>query len=72
MGKKKSQAETFGIAAADVVMKAAHMTFNAPRGRNMVRFCIKELKRRLSEIKPKKATPHYKAARYGKSARSPK
>lgn len=63
--KQESLAETLGKEFADVVMRAAHMTYNAPRGRKIVQICIKRLQERLSEIKPQKAKPSYKRARYG-------
>ncbi len=63
---KLTQAEAFGKAQADAVMRAAHMTFNAPRGKAMVLETIKELQKRVQEIQPKKATSAYKKARYGK------
>ena len=65
MIKKQSQGEIFGIELAAIVMKAAHMTFNARRGRSIVLSCIKQLHERLHEIQPKKAKPSYKKARYG-------
>lgn len=66
MPKKKSEAEVFGEMLADVVMKAAHLTYNAPRGKKIVETCIRILQERISEIKSKEATPEYKQARYGK------
>lgn len=62
----KSLAEVFGIKMADAIMSASHLTYNAPRGVKMVKACIARLQKRLSEIVPKKATPAYKKARYGK------
>ncbi|MBT4277804.1 hypothetical protein HOD96_03620 [Candidatus Falkowbacteria bacterium] len=64
---KKSRAESFGEMLADVVIEAAHLTYNAPRGVKIVETCIKVLQKRIEEIKPKKATPEYKKARYGKN-----
>jgi len=63
---KKTTGEVFGIELADIVMKAAHYTYNARRGRQIVLSCIKRLQERASEVKPKKAKPSYKKARYGK------
>jgi len=64
--KNLSNAEDLGIAQADVVMKYAHMMYNAGRGRKIVEICIKVLQERIDEIQPKKADPKYKEARYGK------
>jgi hypothetical protein len=50
---------------ADSIMEAAHLTYNAPRGRKIVQSCIDRLHERIEEIQPKKATPEYKKARYG-------
>jgi len=63
---KLSRAEEDGIALADVVMRFAHRTYNAPRGRKIVQTCISRLTGRIDEIQPKKATPAYKKARYRK------
>ena len=65
--KKKvlTKAEEFGIVMADGIMRAAHLTYNAPRGIKMVEACIKRLQERKGELKPKKADPAYKKARYG-------
>jgi hypothetical protein len=65
--EKISNAEELGIAQADVVMKYAHMMYNAGRGRKIVETCIKVLQERICEIQPKKAEPAYKKARYDKS-----
>jgi len=35
--KKITKAEQTGIAFANAVMSSAHMTYNAPRGRKMVK-----------------------------------
>jgi len=51
-------------------MEAAHQTYNAERGRKIVQACIKRLQIRIEELKPKKATPEYKKARYGKKNES--
>ena len=64
--EKMSNAEELGMAQADVVMKYAHMMYNAGRGRKIVETCIKILQERIHEIRPKKADPKYKKARYGK------
>lgn len=66
--EKISNAEELGIAQADVVMKYAHMMYNAGRGRKIVETCIKILQERIDEIQPKKADPKYKKARYGKNS----
>ena len=63
---KISNAEQLGIAQADVVMKYAHMMYNAGRGKKIVKTCIKILQERIDEIQPKKANPKYKKARYDK------
>jgi hypothetical protein len=47
-------------------MEAAHQTYNADRGREMILACIKRLQSRIHELQPKLATPEYKEARYGK------
>jgi hypothetical protein len=64
MSKKEDRAVSYGTKAADTVMEAAHLTYNAFRGQKMVRACIARLKQRLPEIQPKKATPTYRKARY--------
>jgi len=64
--RKGTRVDAFGISLADVVIEAAHMTYNASRGRKIVEICIKRLQERIGEIKPKKADPDYKRARYGK------
>ncbi len=63
--KKTARAELFGIALADIVIEAAHLTYNAPRGIKIVNSCIKQLQKRIKEIQPKKAKPEYKKSRYG-------
>jgi len=57
--------EKLGKMFADAVMEAAHQTYNAPRGRKIIRTCIDILKERIDEIQPKKAEPNYRKARYG-------
>jgi len=47
-------------------MEAAHQTYNAGRGKKIVNACIERLQERIHELQPKKATPKYKKARYGK------
>lgn len=47
-------------------MEAAHQTYNVERAIKMVNACIDRLQERIHELKPKKATPEYKEARYGK------
>ena len=64
--EKMSNAEELGMAQADVVMKYAHMMYNAGRGKRIVEVCIEILQKRIHEIQPKKADPKYKKARYGK------
>ncbi len=64
--KKLSRREKFGIQCADLVMEAAHQTYNAGRGQKIVQSCINRLQKRIDELQPKKATPEYKEARYGK------
>ncbi|MEA2112558.1 MAG: hypothetical protein U9P50_01125 [Patescibacteria group bacterium] len=63
--KDPTKAEELGKVLADAVMKSAHMTYNASRGRKIVETCIRELQQRIEEIQPKKAGPAYKKARYG-------
>lgn len=63
---KQSRAEKLGIALADTIIEVAHLTYNAPRGISIVEACITQLTEKIDEIKPKKATPDYKNARYGK------
>jgi hypothetical protein len=41
--KKISKAEELGMAQADVVMRYAHMMYNAGRGKKIVEVCIKIL-----------------------------
>lgn len=64
--KKITRREKFGIQCADLVMEAAHQTYNAGRGKKIVNACIERLQERIHELQPKKATPKYKKARYGK------
>jgi hypothetical protein len=68
--KKITRADEFGISQTDAIMHAAHMTYNASRGKRMVEVCIKILQKRINEIQPKKADPKYKKARYGKNKKS--
>ncbi len=63
--KEKTRAEAFGVEMADAVMNAAHLTYNASRGRMMISSCIRQLQARIEEIKPRKAKPSYRKARYG-------
>ena len=63
--KKETRARAFGISQADVVMEAAHLTYNASRGKAIVESCIKQLQKRIHEIQPRKAKPSYRKARYG-------
>ncbi len=65
MKTEKTRVSAFGIALADVVIEAAHLTYNAPRGRKIVEICIKRLEERIIELQPKKAEVKYKKARYG-------
>ena len=64
--KKETRAEKFGILQADAILEATHLTYNARRGQQMVKACIKRLQERLPELQPKKAHPAYNEARYGK------
>jgi hypothetical protein len=64
--KEVTRTETFGILLANVIMEAAHQTYNAHRGKKLVEVCIKKLQERINEIQPKKADPAYKKARYDK------
>ena len=66
MGEKLTRREKFGIQSADLIMEAAHQTYNADRGRKMVMACIERLQTRIHELQPKQATTEYKKARYGK------
>ncbi|GAI87461.1 unnamed protein product, partial [marine sediment metagenome] len=50
---------------ADVCIDAAHLTYKAARGQQMIQACIDQLEKRRKEIVPKKASPAYKKARYG-------
>lgn len=63
---KETRVDAFGISLANVVMEAAHLTYNAYRGKRIVEVCIKILQERIHEIQPKKAEPKYEEARYGK------
>jgi len=69
---KETRVDTFGISLADIVIEAAHLTYNASRGKRIVEVCIKRLQERIHEIQPKKADPKYKKARYGKDKKSVK
>jgi len=62
---KVTEAQALGELFADAVMKAAHMTYNAPRGRKVVKACVERLRARVGELKEKRASPVYKKARYG-------
>ena len=62
---RATRAENFGEQMADAIMEAAHLTYNAARGRKMVNSCIDQLNNRIHELRPKKADPEYKKARYG-------
>lgn len=64
--KKSTRQESLGIMFADSVIEAAHQTYNASRGKVIIRACIVRLKERIDEIQPKKADPKYKEARYRK------
>ena len=63
--KNETRARAFGISLADAVIEAAHLTYNASRGKAIIESCVKQLQKRIHEIKPRKATPSYKEARYG-------
>ena len=65
MRKKTTRAGDLGRSFADNVMEAAHLTYNAPRGRKIVETCIKRLQERIDEIQKTPASPAYKKARYG-------
>ena len=60
-----TRGEKFGKMLADTVIEAAHLTYNAPRGKQIVETCIRILQERLDEIQPQKADTAYKEARYG-------
>ncbi len=62
---RRTRAERLGKFFSDAIMEAAHLTYNAPRGRKMVQTCIDILTERIEEIQPQKASPEYKQARYG-------
>jgi hypothetical protein len=64
--KKQTKAEKAGIAFADAMMWAAHLSYNARRGQKMIEACIIRLHERKSELRPQKATPSYRKARYSK------
>jgi hypothetical protein len=70
--KKETRVDAFGISLADVVIETAHLMYNASRGRKIIEVCIKRLQERIDEIRPKKAKPEYKEARYGKNSRRKK
>lgn len=63
--EKGSRMDAFGLSLADVIIEAAHLTYNASRGKRIVEICIKRLQERINEIQPKKADPKYKKAKYG-------
>lgn len=63
--EKKSRATAFGVSLADAVIEAAHLTYNAARGKVIVKSCIARLQERAHEIQSRKAKPSYKEARYG-------
>lgn len=63
--KTETRAKTFGFSLADSVIEAAHLTYNAARGRAIVESCIMRLQQRIHEIQPRQAKPSYKKARYG-------
>jgi len=67
---EKTRPELFGILQADAIMEASHLTYNAPRGRKMVRACIERLEERIEELQPKKADVDYKKARYSDRKKS--
>jgi len=71
-GKKETRAEKFGILQADAILEATHLTYNAKRGQQMIKACIKRLQERLPELQPKKAHPDYKKARYGEDKKGDK
>lgn len=64
--KRPTRQDALGIMFADSIIEAAHQTYNAPRGRAIVEACIRRLQEKLPEIQPRKASPDYKKARYGK------
>ncbi len=64
-----SNVDDWAEVLADGIMRSAHMTFNAQRGRKMVRICIKILQDRIHEIQPKKATSKYYKSRYSKKGK---
>lgn len=61
---KLTRQEKLGILFADSIIEAAHLTYNAQRGRKIILSCIDRLNKRLNEIKPRKADPIYKKQRY--------
>jgi len=63
--KRITRQESLGIMLADSIIEIAHQMYNASRGKAIIEACIKRLQERISEIKPRKATPKYKEARYG-------
>ena len=67
---KETRVDAFVVSLADVVMEAAHLTYNASRGKRIVEVCIERLRERISEIQPKKAEPKYKEARYDKNKKA--
>lgn len=64
--EKKTRVDAFAKALADNIIEAAHLTYNAQRGKRIIEVCIARLQERVSEIQSKKADPKYKEARYGK------
>ena len=63
--KRITRQKSLGIMLADSIIEVAHQMYNASRGKAVIEACIERLQERISEIKPKKATPKYKEARYG-------
>jgi len=64
--KKKTRAEISGELFANGIVEAAHLSYKASRGRQMIGACIQRLQERIDELQPKKTDPAYKKARYGK------
>ncbi len=65
MTPKESRGEILGRGFADNIIEAAHLSYDAPRGRAIVEACIRRLQERINEIRPKKSKPAYKKSRYG-------
>jgi hypothetical protein len=63
--KNPTRAAALGIQFADVVMEAAHMRYNAPSGKAIIKACIARLQERIDELQSVPADPVYKKARYG-------